>query len=83
MNEEVTADYLDGVKFVGLYFSAEWCPPCEIMLKSLKNFYTDANLEKRQMEVILVSNDKSKDKFTEHYKKMAWLAIPYDDPKRQ
>ena len=79
MFEEVTADFLEGTKFVGLFFSAGWCAPCETMLQSLKNFYTDANLEKRQFEVILVSNDRKKDDYTEHYKKMTWLSIPYGD----
>ena len=43
--EETTAAEFEGCKYVGLFFSAGWCPACKIMLKSLKNFYTDANLQ--------------------------------------
>ena len=81
--EEVTTDFLADTKFTGLFFSAGWCAPCEIMLQSLKNFYTDANLDKRQFEVILVSNDRKKEDYMEHYKKMTWLSIPYGDKKIQ
>jgi len=42
--EETTATEFEGTKFVGLFFAAEWSPPCKVMLKPLKNFYTDANL---------------------------------------
>ena len=81
LTEEVNADFFEGTKYVGLFFSAEWCPPCKLMLKPLKNFYTDANLEKRQFEVVFVSNDKKKEEWFEHYKQMPWLCLPYDSPK--
>ena len=86
--EEITCEHFEDIKFVGLYFSAAWCVPCELMLKTLKNFYTDANLEKRQFEIVFVSNDNKErdDKlnekaYNEHYKKMPWLALPFGDPK--
>ena len=44
MTSEVNVDTLNGLKFVGLFFSADWCPPCKHMLQPLKNFYTDVNL---------------------------------------
>ena len=45
LTEDCTADEFEGTKFVGLFFAADWSPPCKAMLKPLKNFYTDANLE--------------------------------------
>ena len=42
--EETTAAAFEDCKYVGLFFSAGWCPASKMMLKSLKNFYTDANL---------------------------------------
>ena len=32
-------------KFVGLLFSANWCPPCKCFLDILKEFYFDANID--------------------------------------
>ena len=44
LTETATLDNLSGLKYVGLFFSADWCPPCKHMLQPLKNFYTDVNL---------------------------------------
>ena len=55
--EEVTAEFYEGTKYIGLLFSAEWAAPCHTMMPHLRNFYTDINLDERQFEVILVSND--------------------------
>ena len=30
--ESVTSDAFQGLKYVGLFFSADWCPPCKHML---------------------------------------------------
>ena len=59
MTEAATCDNLQGLKYVGLYFAADWAPPCKHILQPLKNFYTDVNLEERTLELILVSSDRS------------------------
>ena len=41
----------------------ENCPPCKMMLQTLKNFYTDVNLEERQFEIVLVSSDETQEDF--------------------
>ena len=58
LTEEVTTEHFKEFKYVGLFFSANWCPPCKLMLKELKNFYTDINMETKTMEVIYVPCDK-------------------------
>lgn len=45
--EEVTTEYFQGTKYIGLLFSADWCAPCHTMLKLVRNFYTDINLDDR------------------------------------
>lgn len=45
--EEVTAEIFEGTRFVGLFFGAGFASPCKIMLKLLRNFYSDINLEQR------------------------------------
>ena len=81
LTEETSCDHFEGTKYVGLLFSAEWCPPCKLMMRPLKNFYTDANLEKRQFEIVFVSNDKKKEDWFDHYKSMPWLSLAFDSPK--
>lgn len=57
ITEEVTADYFEGTRFIGLLFSAGWAAPCHTMLKPLRNFYSDINLDERLFEILLVPGD--------------------------
>ena len=77
--EEVTAEHFAETKFIGLFFSAEWCAPCHTMIPLLRNFYTDINLDGQVFEVILVSNDHTNDEFREHFGAMPWAAVPFGD----
>lgn len=63
-------------KFVGLYFSAHWCPPCRAFTPSLVKF-RDENAD-NDFEIVFVSLDKSqreKNKYIEQMD-MKWLSIP-------
>ena len=68
-------------KVIGLYFSAEWCPPCRAFTPVLTKF-REAN--KADFEVVLVSGDRSAKSQQEYMKKysMAWPAIAFDSPQR-
>jgi len=77
--EDVTAEYFEGTKYIGLVFSADWCAPCHSMLKLLRNFYTDINLDERQFELILVPADNSEKDWHKHYSSMPWTSLPYGD----
>lgn len=81
LTEAANLDHLSGLKFVGLFFSADWCPPCKHMLQPLKNFYTDVNLEERTLELILISSDRSQEEWKRHHSTMPWMTIPWDDPR--
>ena len=81
-NEEVTAEFFEGTKYIGLLFSADWCAPCHTMLPLLRNFYTDINLDERQFEVILVSSDNNEKDFAKHFGSMPWTALPYGDRRK-
>jgi nucleoredoxin len=48
-------DALQG-KLIGVYFSAQWCPPCRGFTPSLVEF---RNKHKDQFEVVFVSSDRS------------------------
>ncbi len=49
---------LEDKKYILIYFSAHWCPPCRRFTPKLVKFYNELN--KGRFEVILVSSDRSK-----------------------
>ena len=71
----VSGETLSG-KYVGLYFSASWCPPCRTFTPKLVEFHK-ANKDK--FEVLLVSADNSSKAQANYMKKymMPWLAIKH------
>ncbi len=63
-------------KFIGIYFSANWCPPCRQFTPTLiefRNAYAD------QFEVVFVSSDRNADDQQKYMQEtgMPWPAIPY------
>ena len=63
--------------FLGVYFSAHWCPPCRGFTPKLINFYEVANKEKKQIEIVFVSADRSEADFNQYFGTMPWLAVPF------
>ena len=80
-NELVYADgkvleaHLDG-KFVGIYFSAAWCPPCQFFSPELVRFRND---NQHEFEVVYVSSDVSQKEQFRYMKKIKanFGAVPY------
>ncbi|CAG9577852.1 tryparedoxin [Leishmania major strain Friedlin] len=62
------------------YFSASWCPPCRGFTPQLVEFYKK-HAKSKNFEVMLISWDEEADDFAEYYKKMPWLALPFEDRK--
>merc|ERR1712228_83406 len=62
-------------KFIGLYFSAHWCPPCRGFTPKLAEMYKNGLKEK--MEIIFVSSDRDEKSFNDYFGDMPWLALPY------
>ena len=63
--------------FFGVYFSAHWCGPCRGFTPKLINFYEVANKDKKQIEIIFASHDRSEAEFNEYFGTMPWLAVPF------
>ena len=74
-------DEIKNASFLGLLFSANWCPPCKCFLSILKDFYSEVNIDKKKCEILYVPTDKNEDDFKEHYAHMPWLSLPYRDPR--
>ena len=63
-------------KIVGIYFSAQWCPPCRGFTPSLVEFREQ---NKENFEVVFVSSDRSQEdqlKYMEKYG-MKWYTLPH------
>jgi nucleoredoxin len=73
--EKPVADVLKG-KYVGIYFSAHWCPPCRGFTPQLAAAYKD-HLKAKDLEIVFVSSDKDEKSFEDYYAEQPWVALPY------
>lgn len=65
-------------KYIGLYFSAHWCPPCRNFTPVLAQAYSDLQKKDVSFEVVFVSADQNEDEWKEYFGDMPWLALPFD-----
>lgn len=73
------ADIMRDNDFVGLYFSAHWCPPCRGFTPKLIEWYNKAKKEGKKIEIVFISSDRDEDSFNGYYGEMPWLALPYSE----
>ncbi|CAL1383827.1 unnamed protein product [Linum trigynum] len=69
-------------KTIGLYFSAQWCLPCEKFTPKLIPIYhkiKSNHHENDNFEIVFVSNDRDESSFASYYAQMPWLALPFGD----
>lgn len=72
----VSSENLKKAKYVAVYFSAHWCPPCRKFTPQLVQFVKE-NRKDGNFEVVFVSSDKSKDAMKEymHGTGMTWGGV--------
>lgn len=75
---EVASSTLDD-KYLMLYFSAHWCPPCRGFTPTLVEVYNKLKETRQDAELVFVSSDRDVSQFDEYYAEMPWLALPYAD----
>jgi nucleoredoxin len=68
-------------KYIGLYFSAHWCPPCRGFTPKLAEFYKTGLQDK--MEIVFLSSDRDENAFKEYFGEMPWSALPYEKRKEK
>lgn len=69
-------------KLVGLYFSASWCPPCQMFIPQLCDMYNELLKRKANFEIVFLSFDKNETEMEMYFrsKQGNWHALPFDDP---
>lgn len=63
-----------GKDYIGLYFSAHWCPPCRGFTPQLAEWYR----KQSRAELIFISSDHDEAAFQEYFEEMPWKACPFD-----
>lgn len=66
-------------KIIGLYFSANWYPPCWNFNQVLVGIYEQLKSSGSNFEIVYVSSDEDADAFNIYHGCMPWLAIPFSD----
>lgn len=64
-----------GKKLIALYFSANWCPPCQAFGPLLKQFYNSVD----DLEIVYIPYDNNIKEFKKYYGGMPWLAVGFED----
>jgi nucleoredoxin len=73
-------------KYIGLYFSAHWCPPCRAFTPKLVKFYEQFKSNHpsaHDFELVFISSDRSSAEAAKYYSGMPWLMLPYSDRARR
>ena len=66
----------EGVKSVGIYFSAHWCPPCRAFTPQLAELYKEFQEKSQSFRMVLLSCDRDKESFDFYRAEMPWPAVP-------
>ncbi|KAG5522186.1 hypothetical protein RHGRI_034389 [Rhododendron griersonianum] len=70
-------------KNILLYFSAHWCPPCRAFTPKLVETYHQIKAKDDAFELIFISSDRDQTSFDEYYSEMPWLALPFEDERKE
>ncbi|KAK3588966.1 hypothetical protein CHS0354_043137 [Potamilus streckersoni] len=72
-------------KYVGLYFSAHWCPPCRGFTPLLADFYNSIKTSTKagMLEIVFISSDRDQKSFDEYFAEMPWKALSFSDRGRK
>jgi len=79
--QKVSKEKIKEKKYVGVYFSAHWCPPCRKFTPKLKEVYNNLKQNREDFEFIFVSSDRGLAQFKEYFGEMPWLALDYNSDK--
>ncbi len=71
-------------KYLAVYFSAAWCPPCRKFTPELVSWYKRKKGDLDKFDIIFVSSDKTEEDMLGYMTedKMAWPALGFDKKKQ-
>jgi nucleoredoxin len=78
--EEVPCETILRCKIICLFFTAQWCSPCNILAKDLIKLYEETNQGQKLLEIIHISADKNEAAFKADIVDKPWVFLPYNDP---
>ncbi|XP_071448295.1 nucleoredoxin-like [Hetaerina americana] len=67
----------------GLYFSANWCPPCKAFTPQLAETYRRIRERGHKFEVTFISSDRSEESFSLYHSTMPWAAVSFEEESRR
>ncbi|GAB5360626.1 hypothetical protein AAMO2058_000643200 [Amorphochlora amoebiformis] len=77
-----TKEVIEGKKYVGIYLSAHWCPPCRKFTPQLAKAYEAINSQNPdELAVIFVSCDRTPEAFREYLQEMPWQSVDFEGDK--
>ena len=78
--QPVSDSVLAPVRYLAIYYSAQWCPPCHAFTPKLVQFYNSFKPAHPNFDLVFVSDDSDADHMEDYMREMAmpWLAISYN-----
>jgi nucleoredoxin len=74
------ASRLGGKRYLLLYFSAHWCPPCRAFTPRLSEFYSALKAKRDDFEAVFISADQDATDFEAYRREMPFPALdPFDN----
>jgi nucleoredoxin len=67
-------------RYIAIYYSAQWCPPCHAFTPKLVQFYNSFKPAHPDFDLVFVSEDRDENQMHDYMQEMAmpWPAIRYD-----
>ena len=75
--KKINEEDIKSKKYLGLYFSANWCKPCKNFTPKLIDYYNNL-LDKNYIEIVFISLDSSEEEFTKYFSSQPWYSLPYN-----
>lgn len=74
----ITVDDIARVDLLLLYFSASWCPASRAFGDILVHAFKEANKTRKELEVILITKERTEIDHRRVIESVPWLSLPYD-----